>query len=39
MLRALDTGRWKRIHVELTPGTDGFALAINDRVTRAAAKR
>ena len=39
MLRSLDDGRWKRIHVELTPGTDGFALAINDRVTRAAAKR
>ena len=39
MLRALDGGRWQRIHVELTPGTDGFALAINDRLTRAAAKR
>lgn len=39
MLRALDDGRWKRIHAELAPGADGFAAAINDRLTRAAAKR
>ena len=38
-LRALDDGRWKRIHAELAPGSDGLALAINDRLTRAAAKR
>lgn len=38
-LRALDDGRWKRIHAELAPGSDGFALAINDRLTRASAKR
>ncbi|MGC4075199.1 MAG: L-threonylcarbamoyladenylate synthase [Nibricoccus sp.] len=38
-LRALDQGNWRRIHAELAPGTDGFALAINDRLTRAAAKR
>lgn len=39
MLRALDSGRWKKIHAEIAPGADGFALAINDRLTRAAAKR
>jgi L-threonylcarbamoyladenylate synthase len=39
MLRALDGGRWKRIHAERAPGRDGLALAINDRLTRAAAKR
>ncbi|ATC66095.1 threonylcarbamoyl-AMP synthase [Nibricoccus aquaticus] len=40
MLRALDGGQWKLIHAELAPGTpDGFAAAINDRLTRAAAKR
>jgi L-threonylcarbamoyladenylate synthase len=38
MLRALDGGQWKRIHAELAPGADGFALAINDRLIRAAAK-
>ncbi len=39
MLRALDGGQWKWIHAELAPGADGFAAAINDRLTRAAAKR
>jgi L-threonylcarbamoyladenylate synthase len=39
LLRALDGGAWRRIHVELAPGADGLALAINDRLTRAAAKR
>jgi L-threonylcarbamoyladenylate synthase len=39
VLRALDDGKWTRIHAELAPGRDGFALAINDRLTRAAAKR
>lgn len=38
MLRALDGGQWMRIHAELAPGADGFAVAINDRLTRAAAK-
>jgi L-threonylcarbamoyladenylate synthase len=38
-LRALDDGKWKQIHAELAPGRDAFALAINDRLTRAAAKR
>jgi L-threonylcarbamoyladenylate synthase len=38
MLRALDDGRWKRIHAERATGRDGLALAINDRLTRAAAK-
>jgi L-threonylcarbamoyladenylate synthase len=39
VLRALDGGQWRRIHVELASGSDGLALAINDRLTRAAAKR
>jgi L-threonylcarbamoyladenylate synthase len=39
VLRALDDGKWTRIHAELAPGREGFALAINDRLTRAAAKR
>jgi L-threonylcarbamoyladenylate synthase len=39
LLRALDGGQWKHIHAELAPGADGFAAAINDRLTRAAAKR
>ncbi len=38
LLRALDDGRWKRIHAEHASGRDGLALAINDRLTRAAAK-
>jgi L-threonylcarbamoyladenylate synthase len=38
-LRELDRGRWKRIHAELAPGRTALALAINDRLTRAAAKR
>lgn len=38
-LRALDRGGWKQIHAERAPGQDALALAINDRLTRAAAKR
>lgn len=38
-LRALDDGRWEKIHVELARGDDGWAPAINDRLRRAAAKR
>lgn len=37
-LRALDRGGWKRIHAERASGTEALALAINDRLTRAAAK-
>jgi L-threonylcarbamoyladenylate synthase len=36
-LRALDAGGWKKIHVELAPGS-GLADAINDRLRRAAAR-
>ncbi len=38
-LRALDTGGWMQIHAELAPGQSALALAINDRLLRAAAKR
>ncbi len=38
-LRALDQGNWTLIHAEQAPGTNALALAINDRLTRAAAKR
>ena len=38
-LRKLDAGRWTKIHVERAPGDSALALAINDRLTRAAAKR
>ncbi|MDB6093681.1 MAG: Sua5/YciO/YrdC/YwlC family protein [Verrucomicrobia bacterium] len=37
-LRALDAGKFKRLHVELAPG-EGLATAINDRLRRAAAKK
>lgn len=37
-LRALDGGRWSQIHAELTTDTGALALAINDRLARAAAK-
>lgn len=39
MVRALDDGRWACIHAELAPGKAALALAINDRLSRAAAKR
>ena len=38
-LRELDAGNWKKIHAERAPGGSALALAINDRLTRAAAKR
>lgn len=38
-LRELDQGKWARIHAERAPGDNALALAINDRLTRAAAKR
>lgn len=38
-LRSLDQAGWRRIHVEVPAGSDGLALAIRDRLTRAAAKR
>jgi L-threonylcarbamoyladenylate synthase len=38
-LRKLDTEDWQRIHVEKAHGTNSLALALNDRLTRAAAKR
>lgn len=37
-LRQLDNGRWRRIHAELAPTKKGLGPAINDRLTRAAAK-
>jgi len=37
-VRALDSGAWSHIRAELAPGTDALALAINDRLARAAAK-
>lgn len=37
-LRSIDAGGWTRIHAELAPGSDALALAINDRLARAAAK-
>ncbi len=39
MLRKLDHGGWELIHAERAPGDTALALAINDRLTRAAAKR
>lgn len=38
-LRQLDAAKWSKIHVELAPGKSALALAINDRLSRAAAKR
>ena len=38
-LRNLDQGGWKQIHAELAPGKTALALAINDRLIRASAKR
>ena len=37
-LRFLDGGNWTRIHAEIAPGSNALALAINDRLERAAAK-
>jgi len=38
-LRQLDNGGWRKIHAELAPGRSALALAINDRLSRAAAKK
>jgi L-threonylcarbamoyladenylate synthase len=38
-LRELDNGHWSHIHAEIAPGSDALALAVNDRLQRAAAKR
>jgi len=38
-LRELDAGNWTKIHAERAPSDNALALAINDRLTRAAAKR
>ncbi len=37
MLRQLDDGHWGKIHAELITGNASLALAVNDRLTRAAA--
>lgn len=37
-LRRLDRAGWKKIHAELAPGKSALALAINDRLQRAAAR-
>ena len=37
-LRQLDAGGWSQLHVETAPGRSALALAINDRLARAAAK-
>ena len=37
-LRMLDDGSWKKIHAETIPGKSALAMAINDRLARAAAK-
>ena len=37
-LRRLDDGRWRRVHVERVRTKKGLGPAINDRLTRAAAK-
>lgn len=39
MLRQLDNGRWRKIHAETCPGRSALAMAINDRLARAAAKK
>ncbi|MFZ9747499.1 MAG: L-threonylcarbamoyladenylate synthase [Opitutaceae bacterium] len=37
-LRELDAGGYRHLHLEAAAGEDGFALAINDRLRRAAAR-
>jgi len=39
MLRKLDDGRWHMIHAEIPPEGSALAMAIHDRLTRAAAKK
>ncbi len=38
-LRGLDRGGWSRLHAETAHGRSALALAINDRLARAAARR
>ena len=38
VLRSLDAEKWAKIHVARVAGGEGLALAINDRLSRAAAK-
>lgn len=38
LLRELDAGRWRRLHVQLAPANDPLAAAINDRLRRAAGR-
>jgi len=38
-LRQLDDGNWRKIHVARAPGRTALAVAVNDRLTRAAARR
>jgi L-threonylcarbamoyladenylate synthase len=38
LLQQLDAAGFRRLHLERAPGTDGLAHAINDRLTRAAAR-
>ena len=38
-LRKLDDGRWTKIHAEILRGRSALAMAINDRLARAAAKK
>ena len=37
-LRELDAAGYRHLHLESAPGEDGYALAINDRLRRAAAR-
>jgi L-threonylcarbamoyladenylate synthase len=39
LLRELDAGQWRRLHIEQAPAEDPLAPAINDRLRRAAARR
>jgi len=39
MLRKLDDGRWRGIHAETLSGRSSLAVAVNDRLARAAAKK
>jgi len=38
-LRKLDDGRWSKIHAQTAPGRSALAMAINDRLARAASKK
>lgn len=39
ILRQLDNENWRKINAEVAPGRSALALAINDRLTRAAANK